>query len=613
MLLGPDPRLRCIPAESHRTNHACGVARTTRIDNGWVPDTPAQEAKALWTRALASEIFTNPVMPLDHDLVLRGSLIPAWSDQLVDEHGVLPSEIGDGRPGLVALFGGYAYINASLLRLWAARMPVLAPDHLDRAYLGQHPDLPPTGDEARQECPEDKIDSLSRWLQWVLVDGDQSTLESDHRASLRLRSGRPDLAVLGDQELFDHLQAHLPLCRRLFAEYLAQTLAASIGPGIVSAICHDIEMPAMATRLIAGLGEVESVAPAQVLWSLSRVVRTSPTLTRAFDDGRAGLPERIDASSRIDVVAFRAGLEVILSEVGFMGPAEWELASPSWESDPSLMLSAIDWMRQCGDDLAPSIGFSRQEADRTTMVKEVGDIIASRQGTPAREQFAAAVVAAGVFVRGRERAKTSLSRVVNEMRLAILELGERAAIRGDVERPGDVHFLFAEELESYASGGLATIGELVESRRAAREEIVGADPAFVIDETGESRPVALLAAMFGDAVTTMVAGEVLLGSSGAAGRARGTARIVSDAAGCGRVEPGDIVVTTATSAAWLPYAIGMSGLVIDAGTLLSSPAVIGREIGVPVVVGALDATERVPDGALIEVDGETGIVTLIEV
>ena len=39
---------------------------------------------------------------------------------------------------------------------------------------------------------------------------------------------------------------------------------------------------------------------------------------------------------------------------------------------------------------------------------------------------------------------------------------------------------------------------------------------------------------------------------------------------------------------------------------------IRRELGIPCVVSATDATKRIPDGAMVRVDGDTGTVTLLD-
>jgi pyruvate,water dikinase len=50
------------------------------------------------------------------------------------------------------------------------------------------------------------------------------------------------------------------------------------------------------------------------------------------------------------------------------------------------------------------------------------------------------------------------------------------------------------------------------------------------------------------------------------------------------------------------------GIVIEKGSVLSHTAIIGRELGIPTVVGIKDATRRIANGARIFIDGSTGEV-----
>jgi pyruvate,water dikinase len=52
----------------------------------------------------------------------------------------------------------------------------------------------------------------------------------------------------------------------------------------------------------------------------------------------------------------------------------------------------------------------------------------------------------------------------------------------------------------------------------------------------------------------------------------------------------------------------VAGLVIERGGLLSHAAIIAREYGIPLVIGVPEATERITAGAMIEVDGDSGVV-----
>ena len=73
-----------------------------------------------------------------------------------------------------------------------------------------------------------------------------------------------------------------------------------------------------------------------------------------------------------------------------------------------------------------------------------------------------------------------------------------------------------------------------------------------------------------------------------------------------------ILVARETDPGWLFLMMSSKALVVERGTLLSHTAVTGRLLGIPTVVSVPGATTRIPDGALIEVDGSAGTVRILE-
>ena len=55
------------------------------------------------------------------------------------------------------------------------------------------------------------------------------------------------------------------------------------------------------------------------------------------------------------------------------------------------------------------------------------------------------------------------------------------------------------------------------------------------------------------------------------------------------------------------------GVVVNVGGQISHAIIVSRELGLPCVVSVTDATDRIPDGALIEVDGDIARITVLEV
>jgi pyruvate,water dikinase len=55
----------------------------------------------------------------------------------------------------------------------------------------------------------------------------------------------------------------------------------------------------------------------------------------------------------------------------------------------------------------------------------------------------------------------------------------------------------------------------------------------------------------------------------------------------------------------------VGALVTDSGGILSHPAIIAREYGIPAVVATGNGTEIIPDGQRVTVDGNSGVVELV--
>jgi pyruvate,water dikinase len=78
------------------------------------------------------------------------------------------------------------------------------------------------------------------------------------------------------------------------------------------------------------------------------------------------------------------------------------------------------------------------------------------------------------------------------------------------------------------------------------------------------------------------------------------------------LEPGEVLVAPITDPAWTPLFLPSAAVVVDVGALMSHAVIVSRELGIPCVVSVEGATRRIPDGALVEVDGTAGTVTVLD-
>lgn len=91
----------------------------------------------------------------------------------------------------------------------------------------------------------------------------------------------------------------------------------------------------------------------------------------------------------------------------------------------------------------------------------------------------------------------------------------------------------------------------------------------------------------------------------------GTVRVISGIADLAAFRPGDVLVAAETRPDWEPVMETASAIVTDHGGRTCHAAIVARELGVPAVVGANDATVRLAAGARVTVScagGEVGTV-----
>ena len=112
------------------------------------------------------------------------------------------------------------------------------------------------------------------------------------------------------------------------------------------------------------------------------------------------------------------------------------------------------------------------------------------------------------------------------------------------------------------------------------------------------------------AATPDKTGRVLARGLGASpGRASGVVRVLASPDDDAIMQPGEVLVTRMTSPDWVPIMRRAVAIVTDAGGMTSHAAIVARELGLPCIVGAHDATRVLATGVTVSVDGSAGTVT----
>jgi pyruvate,water dikinase len=79
-----------------------------------------------------------------------------------------------------------------------------------------------------------------------------------------------------------------------------------------------------------------------------------------------------------------------------------------------------------------------------------------------------------------------------------------------------------------------------------------------------------------------------------------------------QVLSGEILIAPFTDPAWTPYFIAAAAVVMEKGGMLSHGSIVAREYGLPAVTNIEGATRVIHTGDLVQVDGNCGLVTILE-
>ena len=302
----------------------------------------------------------------------------------------------------------------------------------------------------------------------------------------------------------------------------------------------------------------------------------------------------------------------------------------SWNDDLSLPFSAIpDYIAKIHAGETIDRPTEKLMAERQELIEGYRDLLGSDEERAAYDQMITLACRVFPYVEGHkfycEHWYTNL--FFNKVR----EYGELLAQHGFFDDAEDVFHLSRYEVEqaivdlmtSWGNGspprGLNHWRPMIAERKAAIATWAKMDSSPALGEVPDIIDDPAIVMLWGITRETLDSwlhqGEadpnVLKGFAASSGVVEGTARVVRSVQEISKLKQGDILVCQVTNPTWAPVFQKIAAAVSDIGGSMSHAAIVAREYGLPAVVGTGRATERIPDGARIRVDGGRGIVTIL--
>jgi len=211
-------------------------------------------------------------------------------------------------------------------------------------------------------------------------------------------------------------------------------------------------------------------------------------------------------------------------------------------------------------------------------------------------------------IRNRENLRFERTRVFGAVRGIYKEMGMRLASFGVIDEREDVFYLECGEVLGYIEG-TGTTQDLRGLINVRKKEFAG----FVrlLDDRFDTYDCVSISQRHVKQADEVQTGDELSGLGCCPGIVRGRARVISDPKDA-VIHPGEILVAQRTDPGWIMLFPVASGVLVEYGSLLSHAAIVVREMGIPAVVSVKNLFASVKTGDLLELDGEKGVVKILE-
>ena len=337
------------------------------------------------------------------------------------------------------------------------------------------------------------------------------------------------------------------------------------------------------------------------LLDVADVIRPHPQvvdyLEHAEDEGFLdGLPELAGGPEARDAI------RAFLDKYGMRCVGEIDITRPRWSEHPIALVPVI-----LGDikNLEPGAGARRFEQGRQEARAKEQEVLDRLQALPDGERKAyeakRMIDRVRTFIGYREYPKFVIVSRYFVYRQALLAEADRLVRARVLHDKEDIFYLTFSEFHDVVRTNQAD-DQLIRQRMDAFRSYQALTPPRVLTSDGE-----VIAGTYrrDDAPT-----GALVGLPVSTGIIEGRARVIRDLAEAD-LEQGDILVTAYTDPSWSPLFVAITGLVTEAGGLMTHGAVIAREYGLPAVVGVEQATRLIQDRQRIRVNGTDGYVEIL--
>ncbi len=382
--------------------------------------------------------------------------------------------------------------------------------------------------------------------------------------------------------------------------------------GALRAICRrwcGDESQSLQNDLICGNGDIESTEPTRMLMKLALRIRRDPAMVALFQESdHKELARRVPVDPACAEIA--AEVQTYLKRYGFRCINELKLEEPSLRETPEFVYQILQNYLQVDESLLDAEAMeSREREIRAGAERTAGEALRKRSFTWLRRiVFRRVLRNARKGVRNRENMRFARTRIYGVLRELIQAMGRHLVRVNVLDDAHDIFYLTIDEVWDYVKGTAVTtdLRGLVSLRRKEFDgyRAIEADAA---DDHFETFGIVYVGNRFREIRPVQAADGDLVGTGCCPGQVTAPVRIVRSPRDDLQLN-GCILVAARTDPGWVPLYPAVSGILIERGSILSHSAIVAREMGIPAIVGIPGLLERLEDGQIVTMNGQTGII-----
>ena len=361
--------------------------------------------------------------------------------------------------------------------------------------------------------------------------------------------------------------------------------------------------PNLRNDLLANQPGMESVEPVQSILNISDYIKLNPDLLTLFQiekDNTIILQILRDKSEYSDIYL---QIETHLKVYGDRSIEELKFEVPGMGDRPELLIALLKSYlktQQSTDKLNKNKSDVRIKAE-AYVAENLKNKISHKGFTLLLDQCRKAMAE-------RENMRFSRTRAFGMIKKIFRQIGLQFYNQNLINAEDDIFYLSKEEIEGYIRGSATTLSlkELVALRKAEQVKFNKNEPGGRVTTFGT-----VYNNYFPSKVRAVVDAQTytLEGIGCSSGMVTGKAKVITNPLEAENFE-NCILIAEITDPGWVFLMIAAKGIIVERGNVLSHTAIIGRELGIPTVIGVDGATTLIQDGQEISIDGEKGTVIL---